>query len=343
MSDKIRIFLKNYLGTEEWSCQPIQKGGSDRHFYRVRLPKGKTLILMAYGTEVEENARWVDIALFLKSIGAPVPQIIASDMRERFLLLEDLGETDLYAQRALPWRQRRRYYLTTLFEIFKLHRLRPGEWPADLQLCQGYDRSLYEWEQNYFKENFLEAICGLSLSEDLRHAWKKEREELIDRLLCAPACLIHRDFQSQNILLQGNRPVFIDFQGLRTGNVFYDLGSLICDPYVTFSPEERNELISCYYRIMQPDYGLEQFRAFFWEGSAQRLMQALGAYGFLGLKKNKPAFLTHIPGGVINLAVAAANARNLPILSKLAQSCLQRLSANPPFFPSLRRTILPIR
>ena len=64
--------------------------------------------------------------------------------------------------------------------------------------------------------------------------------------------MIHRDFQSQNIMIKNDQPVFIDFQGMSTGNLFYDLGSLICDPYVTFNSDERNELIAFYYRIMQP-------------------------------------------------------------------------------------------
>ena len=52
---------------------------------------------------------------------------------------------------------------------------------------------------------------------------------------------------------------------MRPDNLFYDMGSLICDSYVTFTEEERNELIAFYYWIMEPDYSLDQFTGYFWK------------------------------------------------------------------------------
>ena len=59
----------------------------------------------------------------------------------------------------------------------------------------------------------------------------------------------------------------------------------------------------------------------FWEASAQRLMQALGAYGFLGLKKGLKAFLDHIPAGLHHLQCAAGNVTSLPQLLELSAAC----------------------
>jgi len=49
--------------------------------------------------------------------------------------------------------------------------------------------------------------------------------------------------------------------------------------------------------------------------------QALGAYGFLGLKKNKPAFLHHIANGLENLLIAVDNVSGLETLNDLATEC----------------------
>jgi len=65
----------------------------------------------------------------------------------------------------------------------------------------------------------------------------------------------------------------------------------------------------------------EGFQKMFWEASAQRLMQALGAYGFLGLKKGLKAFLEHIPAGVCNLRLASSQAASLPHLTELSSQC----------------------
>ena len=123
-------------------------------------------------------------------------------------------------------------------------------------------------------------------------------------------------------MISNGKTVLIDFQGMRKGCPFYDLGSLICDPYVTFTTEERDELISFYYELIKPAYNRDEFVNNFWEASAQRLMQALGAYGFLGLKKNKPAFLNHIDNGLKNLLIATTSAQTLPVLHELAGKCI---------------------
>jgi hypothetical protein len=281
---------------------------------------------MQYGTEVEENAYWVESNRFMTDIGMPAPRIIAFNPRQRFLLLEDLGDVDLYSLRLQPWHRRRHFYLTAVSEIHRLHRFPLAELPSSLKLSRGYDRSLYSWEHDYFRENFVEQLCKIDLADTFVRKWKDECEELINRLQTIPPCLVHRDFQSQNIMIKNDRPVFIDFQGMRTGNLFYDLGSLICDPYISFSPDERNELIAFYYRIMEPNYTLDQFTDYFWEGAAQRLMQALGAYGFLGLKKNKTDFLAHTANGVKNLVTAVSMVDTLPLLKELAQNCMNKIA-----------------
>ena len=327
MNSDTQRFLNDHLGLVDFRLRPIEKGGSDRVFSRVLLGDGRTFVFMHYGTEVEENAYWTEINRFLNDLNIPVPLIIAFDHRQRFLLLEDLGEIDLYMLRTLPWYKRRPFYLKALSEIHRLHRIRLADVPADLKMAKGYDRSLYAWEHDYFRENFVKAVCGLNLSDAQFRDWKGESEALIDRMQRMQPCLIHRDFQSQNILIKNDRPVFIDFQGMRPGNLFYDLGSLICDPYVTFAPDERSELIAFYYRIMEPDYSLDQFTDHFWEGAAQRLMQALGAYGFLGLKKNKPDFLKHTATGIKNLVVATSYSADLPVLNEIARTCMNRISS----------------
>lgn len=331
MNKETQKFLNNHLGLIEFRLRPIEKGGSDRTFSRVLLKDGRSFIFMAYGNEVEENAYWTDINRFLNNLNVPVPRIVAFDQQQRFLLLEDLGEIDFYMLRTLPWHKRRRFYLTALSEIHRLHRFPLSDLPPGLAHAKGYDHSLYQWEHHYFRDNFIEALCKLDVSDALMRQWAKESEALIDRLQKIRPCLIHRDFQSQNIMLMDDRPVFIDFQGMRPGNLFYDLGSLICDPYVTFNQDERNELIAFYYRIMDPNYSLDQFTDYFWEGAAQRLMQALGAYGFLGLKKNKPDFLRHAANGIKNLVTATANAGTLPVLHELARNCLKKLTSMPVF------------
>ncbi len=103
-----------------------------------------------------------------------------------------------------------------------------------------------------------------------------------------PRVLVHRDFQSQNIIIRDGQAYLIDFQGMRPGLAEYDLASLLYDPYVQLSAAERKELLEFYRTeagVTDPAFA-EKFQLC----AMQRLMQALGAYGFLGLVQREPRF-----------------------------------------------------
>jgi len=321
MQKEIQKFLTEHLGKADFKLEPIKKGGSDREFFRVSLPHEDSFIFMHYGDEVAENAHWSGINKFMSSLDIHVPRIILQDISRHFILLEDLGDVDLWSQRFEPWEIRRDYYFQVLTQICRLHSFDMKSIPADVQLSESYGPRLYKWEHDYFLENLVWEVCKIKLSSADAAKLNEELGALSAHLQKIEPCLIHRDFQSQNIMIKNGRPVLIDFQGMRKGCLFYDLGSLICDPYVAFTDEERNELLDCYYELMRPSYSHEEFIQNFWMGSVQRLLQALGAYGFLGLKKRKPAFLHHIPNGLENLLMAVDNAGGFGQLIDLATEC----------------------
>jgi len=321
MQKEIQKFLTEHLSKTDFDLDPIKKGGSDREFFRVSLPHGDSFIFMHYGDEVAENAHWAGINKFMTSLKINVPGIIIQDVSRHFILLEDLGDIDLWSLRFEPWEERRDYYLHILAQIYRLHSFDLKSVPSNLQLSESYGPRLYKWEHDYFLENLVWEVCKIKLSSADIAKLSKELDTLSSRLQKIEPCLVHRDFQSQNIMIKNERPVLIDFQGMRKGCLFYDLGSLICDPYVTFEDEERNELLDFYYELMTPSYGRDEFDLNFWMGSVQRLLQALGAYGFLGLKKHKSAFLHHIPNGLENLLMAVDNVGGLESLNNLATEC----------------------
>jgi hypothetical protein len=112
---------------------------------------------------------------------------------------------------------------------------------------------------------------------------------------------------------------------MRFGSPFYDLGSLLCDPYVDLPDRGREELLSFYFGLSKESLDQASFRNYFWEASAQRLMQALGAYGFLGLRKGLKDFLVHIPAALRNLHRAASQTASLPRLLDLSLACQQAM------------------
>jgi len=300
---------------------PIGKGGSDRAYFRVAAAARPPAILMRYGQFYKENDGYAAIAGFLREVGVSVPEIYGHDPENRLILMEDVGDTDLYTLRAAQWPVRRGLYEKTLLLAAKLHDFPPDRLPAGLSLMPGFDANLYRWERDYFREHCVRNVCRVTLGAAEDEALKAELAALAGRLLSPPPVLIHRDLQSQNVMIRDGEPVLIDFQGMRPGNPFYDLGSLLCDPYVAFPEGAREGLLRYYQGISGFPYTWEVFRGLFLLASAQRLMQALGAYGFLGLKRVKPHFLAHIPRALDNLVAVTAEAGSLPRLHALACRC----------------------
>ena len=308
---------------DEIKIAPIEKGGSDRKFYRVRcggigiLPMGHaleahatSLILVKYNLEREENRHYVEIAHFLETHGIYAPRIYYHDAEEGLIWLEDLGERDLFGYREESWLVRRAFYESALDEVRKLHQL-PESVCIEMHkhLPAEFNAALYLWEQNYFFENCLDRYFKIESDAIEKLAALPALQEIAQRLAQLPRVLVHRDFQSQNILLRNGQAYLIDFQGMRPGLPHYDLASLLYDPYVDLSAAERDELLEHYCGEKPSVEFLGTLRLC----AMQRLMQALGAYGFLGLVKGHKHFLGHIAKAVRSLRQVVAEIGGLDL------------------------------
>jgi aminoglycoside/choline kinase family phosphotransferase len=287
------------------ALQPIEKGGSSRRFFRIASSSGNSVILVQDLGEKEENNHYAALAGFLVDHGVPVPAVLATNPVEGLLWLEDLGERDLWALRNDPWEVRRPLYESVLRGIFRLHRIPVGERDG-LVFQKEFDEHLYRWEQEYFAEHCLGGIFDIPEGTRSDLLSSSAMQGLAAQLASEPRQFVHRDFQSQNIMIRDGAAWFIDFQGMRPGLAQYDLASLLCDPYVTITAEERAELLTSYRRI-QSEAGIstgEHFERIFWQCAVQRLMQALGAYGFLSLRCGKTSFRAHVRPALIRLREA---------------------------------------
>jgi N-acetylmuramate 1-kinase len=297
---------------------PFGRRGSDRDYLRLRWSSENSAILVHYEQSRIENSYFADIAFFLRENGIPVPQILGHDPLAGLMIMQDLGDTDLWSLRHAPWELRKSLYRKTLRIVHRLHSYPEHAFPSDrVKLMEAFGPNLYRWERDYFKENFVGRLCGIELEPNIALQLEAELTLLAERLESSGRSLVHRDLQSQNVMIYRDEPFLIDFQGMRFGSPFYDLGSLLCDPYVHLTEAERQELLSFYYEFSASRLGWDEFQKLFWEASAQRLMQALGAYGFLGGVKGIKSYLAHVPSGLANLRSAAKNAASLPHLLEL--------------------------
>jgi len=300
----------------ECVVEAILKGGSDRHYYRFEWAgeKHPPMVLMVYTLARRDNPKFVPATRRLAALGVNVPAIYAFDEQRLFVWLQDLGRDDLHAHGDEPWEQRRPLYEATLREAAKIHGVTAESLTAEeiAAMEPEFNEGMYEWEQNYFLEHFVHGHLGREA--DAQGEAHAALTQLRQRLAQLPRCLVHRDFQSQNVLMRDGSAWLVDYQGLRPGLAEYDLASLLFDPYVTMSRSERHDLLSYYAELRGLD--LPELREIFYLCAAQRLMQALGAYANLYRNQGKTHFEQHIPAGVRNLSIVCEEAPELaPLLT----------------------------
>ncbi|MEO0453761.1 MAG: phosphotransferase [Verrucomicrobiota bacterium] len=286
---------------ENLFLEEIEKGGSERRFYRLSSCEiERSLIVLEYGSHKKENGYYAAIARFMESCGVPAPRIVAENELEQVLWVEDVGSLDLHDLSGTRWGELKVLYEKVLHGVAPLHGVEACQraLEEDLPMMPGFDEASYQWERDYFRENFLIRVLAQSCPDQ---EWMRIEEEgrRSALMLCqAEQVLVHRDFQSQNIMVHENQIAFIDFQGLRPGVAEYDLASLIYDPYARLSSAQQKELVE----LIPYSFSDELLK----RAGVQRLMQALGAYGYLGIVQGKQWFLQHIDFAQAQLLELAA-------------------------------------
>ena len=301
------------------AASALPGGGSDRTYWRIKIQDGdrtRVAIFMHYTTARADNLAFVHTAGILDRAGIAIPKIFAHKPEDGFMWIEDLGTIHLWDYRNDPWDVRRPLYEATLREVGKIHAINETDLsePDAHGLQPAFDEALYLWEQDYFFEQFLYRFSALPAHEVTTLREKPVFKDIRTRLAAQPRQLLHRDFQSQNVLIRDGDPVIIDFQGLRPGRPEYDIASLLYDPYVPLAKEERAHLSDFYLQNAAPE-GTDPstYTKNLADCATQRLMQALGAYGNLAANVGKPEFLKHIPA-------ACENIRQLAPQSDLAKA-----------------------
>ena len=302
------------LGSSRSPVEVLPPRGSSREFFRLRDGNNSS-IFIRWSPERPDNRLYAGHTRFLDSIGIPVPRLLLDSPRDHFLAIEDLGPDTLETRlpRLAP-AEILRLYKSLLDVTLRLHRNGlPAARKARLSLMAGFGAKLYAWEHAYFIDHVLR---GRLRAPEKQIAAVAAELKSVSRLLAAsPQALIHRDWQSSNVLFRGRRPVMIDYQGMRRGPAAYDLASLLCDPYADLSAPLQRKLLRHYAR--RHPQGAD-IAAAFPAAAIQRLCQALGAYAVLSKKPGMDSFARHIPVAARQL-LRALRAHPLPALESAAR------------------------
>jgi aminoglycoside/choline kinase family phosphotransferase len=316
-------------GETRLTVEPLAGDGSSRRIYRLVLP-GRSVVsvvnpLQPNRLHPDENEGFVAVRAFMADRGVHVPEILATDLDAGILLLEDLGETRLFdlvdARRDAGERfdsAIRAYYLQAIEGLARLQAPSGVPFDAGATSNPAYTAEfVFAQESRYFHEEVVRGRFGreipfATIASDCSQLAEEAVADLDSRVF------LHRDYQSRNLMLQGERLVVIDFQGARGGPPEYDLAALLYDPYVRMPEVLREEMIRSY-RGLSPWNNPPAWRRRFLANGANRLMQALGAFAKLGGRLGKPGFLEHIPHGLAQLETVLIERDDCPALLDLVR------------------------
>lgn len=276
---------------------------SARGSERVFFSSDKGIVVLYDDSSREENGLYAEHAKYLRSCGISVPDVIFDEPSIKTMILEYAGE-----ERKMSLQEQTKViaHLAKFNDLASRSDLPP--------MMSPFDATTWEWERNLFIEHCLRSRFGMTIPDDALF----ELQGVADRLEQEPKALVHRDFQSTNVLWKNEELFFIDFQGMRLGPAAYDLASFVYDPYVEISDQHRDALIRLYSQISnRPE--IERVLPV---AAVQRLVQCLGAYGRL-TSVGQPQFSKFVLPALVNLLDAADRA-GLNAMGALAEELIAR-------------------
>jgi N-acetylmuramate 1-kinase len=304
-----------------WAISAAGRAGSDRQFFRIRSAKyGDAYILIVWDSMDSDWNRFLTIQRDISTRVGFLPRIFAIDDGHGLILEEDLGATTLKKRclgASMTKKKMEALYMTVLDALVQWQKLDGGA--SQVIDSRTMDREMFLWESDYFAQHCVRDYFGCDGM--LTDRWEKERLAIALSAAALPQVCIHRDFQSENIMLHKGGIRFVDFQGARLGPAEYDVASLLYDPYVPSLTHETSIRLFTYYSSVAPhNVSTRSLRIC----AMQRLMQALGAYGKLSIHKGKDWYRTYIPVALQRLSDVVGHRGDCPVLRGIVQACIKK-------------------
>lgn len=303
----LEALFKIHFGEDISETVPLSSDGSDRQIVRLISPSRKTAMGII-NENLGENNAFINFSKHFLKYRLHVPVIFGVSSDLICYMMEDLGDTTLlnklksgaggFGETELS------LYKNVIGELLKFQ-IEAGK-NIDFSYCYQhaeFGKENIEQDLNYFKQRFLKNFYQKDIDENKLNA---ELDIVKENALEEPReYFLYRDFQSRNIMIKDDELYFIDYQSGRKGALQYDLASLLYDAKANI-PQAMREILIEYYIEQAKEYtkiNADEFRNRFWFFAVIRILQAMGAYGYLGIEKGKKQFLESIPYALVNIRI----------------------------------------
>lgn len=270
-----------YVGAR---IRPLAGDASARRFFRLFLPGGTTAIVMDYGAPFEGDPDDLVLNAVFRDADLPVATVLDALPSAGCLVLEDLGDRTFEAEIGAirgdrdPDGVERLYRKAIALAAGVAHRGTLALRRSSRAAGPALDEARFRFEMDFFVTHYVRGLCGkesvpASLSESLLR--------LAGAAAASPRVFCHRDFHARNLMvLRDGSLAMVDIQDARWGPDTYDIASLLRDAYVDLDEELVRVLLEEYRRLLPAPVEPEPFRERFETVAAQRMIKALGTFGY---------------------------------------------------------------
>jgi len=282
--------IKAWLERTNYRQFDIEIASADASFRRYfRLSEaGESYILMDASLEKASLSPFVDITKLLLEVEVRAPKILAQNLEEGFLVLDDFGSTNYLD--VLNDQNFKILYTKAMEEILKMQK-------GDTTGLPLYDKAFLHFEMDLMKTWFLEQYVKLPLSREDEEIIEKALDAISEVVLSQPhGVFVHRDYHSRNIMLTPEDEIgVIDYQDAMNGAITYDLVSLLKDLYIEYPPQEVEALALTFRDMLGLDTDDATFLKWFDFMGLQRHIKVLGIFARLYLRDGKEGYLKDLP------------------------------------------------
>ena len=288
---QVKTWLQQVIPGEIYTLAPASSDASFRRYFRISLPN-RSLIVMDAPPQQENCAPFVHVAQLFNEAGVHVPEILAQDLAQGFLLLSDLG-ADTYLSRLNNQTADALYGDANRALIQIQLASQPDQLPA-------YDAALLLREMRLFPDWYIAKHLQVQLSPSQTAVLENALQLILANVLAQPAVYVHRDYHARNLMVSDLNPGVLDFQDAVYGPVTYDLVSLYKDAYIAWDEERILDWTVRYWEAAKrahlpvaEDFGAF-YRDFEWMGM-QRHIKVLGIFARLYHRDGKDGYLKDMP------------------------------------------------
>ncbi|MCB1639972.1 MAG: phosphotransferase [Thiothrix sp.] len=271
--------------------QPASVDASFRRYFRASQ-NGRTAIVMDSPPDREDPLPFVDITQRLLDLNIHAPTILARNLLDGFLLLEDLGDTLLLD--ALMPDNADNLYREAMNVLLQLQR-------ADTTHLPHYGAAQLSMEMHLMPVWFLQRHLAFAEAALPMELIQRTIDNLVSAVTAQPYVFMHRDFHSRNLMVQDDDSLaVIDYQGAVYGPVTYDLVSLLRDCYITWPEQRMTRWALTFHKEAiaagtLPPVDETSFLRWFDLTGLQRHIKVLGIFCRLFHRDGKPGYLKDLP------------------------------------------------